>query len=151
MLSYDFAPCSPPLHVSKLDLRHSGRLRKRDNWLTGGGSGEDKSYDRKKAWSSKNYSILSDLNNVGQKNWRNRLTNWIENSILLLISVHCKKGYCFSRSQLGCPWKGIISLFLARESLVRDIRLGTGTLFKSLIYLFQKYRTISAWRMYSNY
>jgi hypothetical protein len=44
----------PPLHVSKLDLRHSGRLRNRDNLLTGGGV-------------SLNSSILSDLNNLGKK------------------------------------------------------------------------------------
>ncbi len=46
----------PPSPISKLDRRHTGRLRKRDNVLTGGwgeGEGEEQNqYDRKKAWSS---------------------------------------------------------------------------------------------------
>jgi hypothetical protein len=54
----------PPSPVSKLDRRHTGRLRKRDNLLTreikGVGRGAD-SCDRKKAWSSINHSILSVL------------------------------------------------------------------------------------------
>ncbi len=38
--SYDLAPPPPPppSHVSKFDRRHTGRLRKRDKLLTGGGS-----------------------------------------------------------------------------------------------------------------
>jgi hypothetical protein len=43
--------------------QHTGRLRKRDNFLTGkwvGGGGGAKSYDGQKAWSSINRSILSD-------------------------------------------------------------------------------------------
>jgi hypothetical protein len=47
---------SPPLPVSKLDRRHRGRLRKRDNLVLGEGRvGERegaKSYDGEKAWSS---------------------------------------------------------------------------------------------------
>jgi hypothetical protein len=45
-------PHSP---VSKLDQRHIGKLRKRDNLLTREGGGEEeivKSYDGEKAWSS---------------------------------------------------------------------------------------------------
>ncbi len=34
-------PLPPPSPVSKLDLRHTGRLRKRDNLLTEGGVGEE--------------------------------------------------------------------------------------------------------------
>ncbi len=54
----------PPSLVSKLDRRHTGRLRKRDNLLTGkGGDGDGgrgaESYVRKKAWPSINHSILS--------------------------------------------------------------------------------------------
>ncbi len=63
--SYDIIPRpSPPPYspVSKLDRRHTGRLL--DNLLTGEGGGEEggrgaESYDRKKAWSSINHSILS--------------------------------------------------------------------------------------------
>ncbi len=47
-------PLSP---VSKLDWRHTGRHRKRDGLLTGGGGA--KSYDGEKASSSTNQSILS--------------------------------------------------------------------------------------------
>ncbi len=50
-----------PSSVSKLDRRHTGRLRKRDNLMTGewGGGGRGaESYDRK-AWSSINHSVLS--------------------------------------------------------------------------------------------
>jgi hypothetical protein len=48
----------------KLDRRHTGRLRKRDNFLTGEGWGEwgeggAKSCDSEKAWSFINHSILS--------------------------------------------------------------------------------------------
>ncbi len=52
-----------PSTVSKLDRRQPGRLRKRDKllwgwWGKGGGRGAE-SYERKKAWSSINNSILS--------------------------------------------------------------------------------------------
>ncbi len=59
---HDLAP-PLPLHVSKLHLRHSGRLRKRDNLLMGGGV------------FSINNSILSDLNNLGKIIWKNHPTN----------------------------------------------------------------------------
>ncbi len=51
-------PLNPPptSPVSKLNWRHAGSLRKRDNLLTGKGA---KSYQSKKAWSSLNHSILS--------------------------------------------------------------------------------------------
>ncbi len=45
-------------------LRHTGRLRKKDNLLTGQGEGSGRgaeSYDGKKSWSSINHSILSAL------------------------------------------------------------------------------------------
>jgi hypothetical protein len=63
--SYDSAPRPPPppTPVSRLDRRHTGRLRKRDNLLGGeggwGGGHGAESHDRKKAWYSINYSILS--------------------------------------------------------------------------------------------
>jgi len=55
--SFDSAPRPPlpppPLPVSKLDRRHTRRLRKRDDLLTGeggrGGRRGAESYDRKKA------------------------------------------------------------------------------------------------------
>jgi hypothetical protein len=63
--SYDLAPRSPSPPrppVSKLHRRHKGRLRKRDNLLTGdvgeGGGRGAESYDRKKAWFFVNHSIL---------------------------------------------------------------------------------------------
>ncbi len=46
----------------KLARRHTGRLRKRDNLLTGegeGGGGGAKSYDGEKAWYSKKHALLS--------------------------------------------------------------------------------------------
>jgi hypothetical protein len=46
-------PPHPPSLVSKLDRRHTGIFRKRDNMLTG------EAYDREKAWSHINHSILS--------------------------------------------------------------------------------------------
>jgi hypothetical protein len=54
----------PPSPVSKLDRQHAGRLRKRDNLLTGGGRGGRgaESHDRRKAWSSIQHSMLSGLN-----------------------------------------------------------------------------------------
>jgi len=54
-------PPPPPPHspISKLDRRHTGRLRKRDNLLSEEGGGEARSYDGEKAWYSINYSILS--------------------------------------------------------------------------------------------
>jgi hypothetical protein len=51
----------PPLPpVSKLDRRHTGRLRKRENLLTRGGGGGrgDEPYARRKAWDSINQSIV---------------------------------------------------------------------------------------------
>ncbi len=60
------SPILPP-HPSKIDRRHTGRLRKRDNLLTGeggGGGGGAKSYDSMKAWSSINHSKLSDANPI---------------------------------------------------------------------------------------
>ncbi len=56
------SPTPDPLsQVRKLDRRHTGRLRKRNNILLGdggqGGVGGDKSYDGEKAWSSVNHSI----------------------------------------------------------------------------------------------
>ncbi len=63
--SYDLAPrpCPPPFSpVRKLDRRRRGRLRKRLKLLTGdwrkGVGRPAKSYDRKKAWSSINHSLL---------------------------------------------------------------------------------------------
>ncbi len=61
----DLAPPQPPSSlpsVRKLDQRHSGRLRKRDNLLMGyggGSEGGDKQYDGEIAWSSINHAILS--------------------------------------------------------------------------------------------
>jgi hypothetical protein len=57
-------PFTSPL-ISKLDRRHTERLRKEERQLAdgrgGGGRGGRgaESYDRKKAWSFKNHSILS--------------------------------------------------------------------------------------------
>ncbi len=53
-----------PSPVSKLDRRHTGRLRNRDNMLTsdggeGGGGQWAESYEHKKTFSSMNHSILS--------------------------------------------------------------------------------------------
>jgi hypothetical protein len=50
-----------PKSVSKLDRRHTGRLRKKDNLETLEGWGGAKSYDSEKAWPSINNSILCGL------------------------------------------------------------------------------------------
>jgi hypothetical protein len=65
-------PCPLPLYtlaLSKLDRRHTGRLRKREmvGGRGGGGGGEAKSHDSKKAWPSINHSILSDLSPLRQR------------------------------------------------------------------------------------
>jgi hypothetical protein len=53
----------PPSLVSKLDRRHTGELRKRDNLPTREGEGRGaKSYDGERVWSSINHSVLSALN-----------------------------------------------------------------------------------------
>jgi hypothetical protein len=52
-------PPPVPLSVTKLDQRHTGRLRKRDNLLTGEGGRGAESYGRKKAWPSLYHLILS--------------------------------------------------------------------------------------------
>ncbi len=45
--------------LKRLTWRYTGRVRKRDKLLTGGGGrGAKSSYDNEKAWSSINYSIL---------------------------------------------------------------------------------------------
>jgi hypothetical protein len=51
-----------PSPACKLDRRHTGRLRKRDNLLGGRGGQGAESYNRKKACSSINRSILSASN-----------------------------------------------------------------------------------------
>jgi hypothetical protein len=55
-------PPPPTSLASKLVRRHSGRLRKKDDLMTGegegGGSGAE-SYDYRKAWSSINHIELS--------------------------------------------------------------------------------------------
>ncbi len=45
--------------VSWFDPRHTGRLRKRDNLMTGEGERGAESFKRKKVWSYVNHSILS--------------------------------------------------------------------------------------------
>ncbi len=61
LLPHLLPPSSP---VSKLDRRHTGRLRKRDNFLTGewGTGGGAKSYEGEKAWSSINICWISTKN-----------------------------------------------------------------------------------------
>ncbi len=51
------APPPPPSPVSKVDGRHTGRLRKRDNFLGEGNVKEAKSYDCEKAF----YSIMNQI------------------------------------------------------------------------------------------
>ncbi len=60
--SYDSAPYPlSPCPICKLDRRHTGRPRIRDNLMTGKDGGDGlgaESYDRKKDWPSINQSIL---------------------------------------------------------------------------------------------
>ena len=65
-------PLSP---VSKLDRRHTGRLRKRDNFLKGQGTrgwARRRIIRRKKSWSSINYTILtvSPIKIIVKNNWK---------------------------------------------------------------------------------
>ncbi len=73
--SYDLAPPPPPSYrppfpVSRFDRRHTGRLRKKDDLLTGeegGGGGGAKSFDGEKAWSFLNIQnsfIVCALENI---------------------------------------------------------------------------------------
>jgi hypothetical protein len=57
LLPHPFFSPLPPVSSAT----HTGRLRKRDNLLTGEWEGVEKepNYGGEKAWSSKNYSILS--------------------------------------------------------------------------------------------
>jgi hypothetical protein len=67
LLSHPFPPPSP---VSKLDRRHTGRLRKRDKLLTGEGGRGAESYDGEKAWSSINHSLFSTFRLPELNQWR---------------------------------------------------------------------------------
>ncbi len=60
--SYDLAPASPS-HVSTVSLSQSSCVSpvELSDGRGGGGSGRSQSYDRQKAWSSINHSILSVL------------------------------------------------------------------------------------------
>jgi hypothetical protein len=72
---------SYPSPVSKLDWRHTGRLRKRDNLMTVEGEGGERrarSYDGKKAWSS--------INNL--------ITLWGWNTWKFMQKLSCKAPPC---------------------------------------------------------
>ncbi len=63
---YPPPPPPPAFPLSKLDGRHTGRLRQRDKVLTGEGGRRweyrgAESYDRKEAWPSVNHSVLSGI------------------------------------------------------------------------------------------
>ncbi len=88
---YYLAPPPPPPHFShhysKLDRRHTGRLRKRDSLLTGEGGGVGggaKSYDSEKVWPSINHAILSVWGPLNSWIWC-RLLQWV------LKAFHDKK------------------------------------------------------------
>ncbi len=88
---------SSPSPISKLDRKHTGRLSKRDNLLTGEGWGAE-SYDREKAWSSINQSLLSA--------WGGRLYIHINESIFSLILMWrltfcCKSVYKRAHKIIG--------------------------------------------------
>ena len=68
-------PTPSPLSGRKLDRRHIGRLRKRDNLPTEGGReerGGAESYDGENAWSSVNHSIIGKLDgrHIGRRRKR---------------------------------------------------------------------------------
>ncbi len=79
-----------PYPVSKLDQRHTGRLTKKVNLMTGEGGGSGggaKSYDCEKTWSSINYSILS---GILACHWSLPLTAYYYLLVYLLVSDHCQ-------------------------------------------------------------
>jgi hypothetical protein len=57
-------PPLSPSPVSNLDLRHTGRLRKRNNLLTGEGEGVGEEPNHTTAWYTIHYLILSGLENL---------------------------------------------------------------------------------------
>jgi hypothetical protein len=62
----------PPLpsSVSKLDWRHTGRLRKRDNLLTGEGGGRGaKSYDQREGMGLLEHQAMPSLRDVAHDRW----------------------------------------------------------------------------------
>jgi hypothetical protein len=61
----------PPLLVSKLDWRPTGRLRKERTCCREEGRGKawSESYDSEKAWYSINRSVLSDMKSLFQIQW----------------------------------------------------------------------------------
>ncbi len=106
---------TPHSPISKLDRRHTERLRKKDRLLAWEGVGEEPNYtDRKKAWSSLNHSILSVSAIQGKIDYlapstflslsflsvsTTRSVKWPENqrqkfskSIWLLVIVQCNVG-----------------------------------------------------------
>jgi hypothetical protein len=80
-------PPPPPFPVSKLDRRHTGLLRKRDNLLTTGGGRQI--IRRRESWSSMNHSILSVQNRCIYDQTSNKV---------VFVSVHA--GNEATRSQL---------------------------------------------------
>ncbi len=94
--SNDLAPLlapSPHHPVSKLARRHTGRLRNRDNLLTGDGGEEfglAEAYNRKKAFSSTNHSILSGVLPFSSTG-RNTLMGRGQSSIWSVFWRYCHK------------------------------------------------------------
>jgi hypothetical protein len=81
----------PPSHVRKLDRRHKGRLRKRDNLLTGEGVGWwwARSWiirPPRNTWFSINHSLLSDLT---LQFYRTLMPHW---SAFRIWVIHLNKG-----------------------------------------------------------
>jgi hypothetical protein len=104
-----------PIPLSRQFARQTGRLRKRDNLLTGGGEGGGRGvepYDRKKAWSFINQSILSvgigkqgeesPLKNLNRGNLASSLWNNRDSSVV-------KKNVC---NQDNCMGKLLSSYLL---------------------------------------
>jgi hypothetical protein len=83
-------PQSPP--VSQLDRRHTERLRKRENLLTGegvGAGGGAKSYDNEKSWSYINHSTESTLSVKPQQCMFYILANpTITNIVQIFLEIH---------------------------------------------------------------
>jgi hypothetical protein len=108
-------PHYPPSFVSKLDRRHTGRLRKRDNLLArGGGWVSEEPNDWEKALSSINHSILSAYPSIIYQNCVcgtlgiqfTSCTQFSYNSVSMHINCHLLK------------WEENVQIFLRFSSLL---------------------------------
>ncbi len=97
-------PLPPPL-VSKLDLWHTEKIRKRDKFMKGEEErewGRSQSYESEKAWSSVNHLIFSEVRYLRNITGGDRRT--VQDCKLSLIYLYLRSMYSVecSRQMLNC-------------------------------------------------